>query len=103
MSPGLHAKGPYNLAAVLPQKAAKKILDLEFVEMSDIAPDNLPVNVPGQPPLPACPPVHNISILVEKFSVLPALIASHFPEKAPELFADQASIMHAERNFYRRR
>ena len=99
----LHSRGPYNPAAVLPPKVAKRILDLEFVEMSDIALDDLPVTGPGQPPLPARPPVQNISIWVEKFSVMAALLTSRFPEKAPELFAYQASIMRAERNFDGRR
>ena len=71
--------------------------------MSEISLDDLPAHVPGQPPLPARPPVQNISIWLEKFSVMAALIASRFPEKAPELFAYQASIVRAERNFDGRR
>ena len=61
------------------------------------------VTGPGQPPLPARPPVQNISIWVEKFSVMAAFLTSRFPEKVPELFAYQASIMRAECNFDGRR
>ena len=53
----------------------------------------------GQPPLPAWPPIQNVSVWIEKFSLMAALIASCFPEKAPELFAYQASIVRAEWNF----
>ena len=95
--------GPYNPSAVLPPKVAKKILELEYVEMSEITGDDLPTPMPGQPPLPARPPVQNISVWVEKFSIMAALIASRFPQKAPELFAYQASIVRAERNFADRR
>ena len=35
--------------------------------------------------------------------IMAALLASRFPEKAPELFAYQASIVRAERNFNDRR
>ena len=102
-APGLHSKGPYNPAALLPSKLAKKILDLDFVEMSEITLDDPPTPSPGHPPLPARPPIHNISVWVEKFSLMAALIATRFPEKAPELFAYQASIVRAERNFDDRR
>ena len=91
--PALASRGPYNPAAILPTKVAKRILDLDFVEMSEIVLDDPPVQVPGQPPLPARPPVQDISVWVEKYSVMAALLASRFPEKAPELFAYQASIV----------
>ena len=97
--PAVASRGPYNPAAVLPTKVAKRILDRDFVEMSEIALDDPPVQVPGQPPLPARPPVQDISVWVEKYLVMAALLASRFPEKAPELFAYQASIVRAGRNF----
>ena len=101
--PAVASRGPYNPAAVLPTKVAKRILDRDFVEMSEIALDDPPVQVPGQPPLPARPPVQDISVWVEKYLVMAALLASRFPEKAPELFAYQASIVRAGRNFVDRR
>ena len=71
--------------------------------MSEISLDDSPSHTPGQPPLPARPPIQNISAWVEKFSVMAALLASRFPENAPELFAYQASVVRAERNFDNRR
>ena len=100
---GLTGRGPYNPAASLLTKVAKKILDLEFVEMSEIALDDLPSQSPGQMPVPARPPIQSISVWIEKYSVMAALLASRFPEKASELFAYQASIIRAERNFEDRR
>ena len=67
--------------------------------MSEISLDDPPTQAPGHPPLPARPPIQNISVWIEKFSVMAALLASRFPEKAPELFAYQASMVRAERNF----
>ena len=65
--------------------------------MNEIALDDFPANTPGQPPLTA--PIQNISIWIEKFSVIAALIASRFQGKAPELFSYQASVVQAKRNF----
>lgn len=87
---GLHTKGPHNPVDVLPTKIAKKILDLEFVEMADISLDDLPQPFPARPPIQMC---------VEKFSITAALLSSRFLEKVPELFAYQASIVQAEMNF----
>ena len=99
----LSSRGPYNPAAVLPPKVAKKILEFDFVEMSEITLDDPPPHAPSQPSLPARPPIHYISVWIEKFSVMAALISARFPDKAPELFAYQASIVTAERNFDDRR
>ena len=100
---GLRGRGPFNLVALLPTKLVKKTLDLEFVEMSDITLDDIPTPGPGQLPLPARPPIQDITTWVEKFSLMAAILATRFPEKAPELFAYQASIVRAERNFEGRR
>ena len=40
--PSLLNSGPYNPAAVLPPKVAKRMLNLEFVEMSEISLDDPP-------------------------------------------------------------
>ena len=61
--------------------------------MSEISLDDHVAQIPGQPP------IQNILAWVEKYSVMAALLASRFPDKAPELFAYQASIVRAERNF----
>ena len=95
----LHQPGPYNPASTLPPKVVKKILNLEFVEMSEIAADEFPTPNLGQPPTPSRPPIHDISIWMEKFAVMAAILAARFPEKSPELFAYLAAIVRAERNF----
>ena len=44
-------------------------------------------------------PTTDISRWVECYSVMAATLAARFPEKAPELFAYQAQIVRAERNY----
>ena len=61
--------------------------------------DDPPPTGPGQPPLPPKQSIQDISRWVEKFSLMAAVITSMFPEKAPELFSYQGSIVQAERNF----
>ena len=48
----LYARGPYNPAAVLPPRVAKKSLDLEFVEISEISLEDLPAHTHGPPTNP---------------------------------------------------
>ena len=91
--------GPYNPAAAIPAKVAKRILDLEFVEMAEVALDDDLQQTPGRPLAPARLPITEISQWVERFSVMAALLTSRFPDKAPELFAYQAAIVRAERNY----
>ncbi len=95
----LAGPGPFNPVTSLPTKVVKRILDLEFVEMAEVSADLEPVPVPGRPPPPGKLPVTDISLWVEKFSLLAATLCMRFPEKAPELFAYQASIVRAERNY----
>ena len=71
--------------------------------MADISLDDPPPPAHGQPPLPPKHPVQDISRWVEKFSLMAAVITSRYPEKAPEMFAYQASIVRAEQNFDDRR
>ena len=97
--PSVSSFPPFNPAASLPAKLVKRILDLEFVEMSDITMDvELPQTL-GHPTTLGRLPVTDISIWVEKFSVLAAILVTRFPEKAAELFAYQAYIVRAERNY----
>ena len=51
------------------------------------------------PPPPGHPPITDISQWVEHFSLMAAVITSRFPHKALELFAYQAAIIRAERNY----
>jgi hypothetical protein len=64
----------------------KKILDLEFVEMSELTANDAPSQAPGRAP-PARLPITDISHWVEKFSLMAAVICSRFPYKVPEMFA----------------
>ncbi len=60
--------------------------------------DPHPLSSAGRPPPPR-PPISDISVWIEKFSTMAALLAQRFPEKAPELFAYQALIVRSERNY----
>ena len=95
----LSQPGPFNPAASLSMKVVKKILDLEFVEMSEVMIDDMLPAVPGRPPPPARLPITDISQWVERFSLMAAVLCSKFPDKVAELFAYQASIVRAERNY----
>ncbi len=45
------------------------------------------------------PPITNISRWVERFLVMSAILTLRYPEKATELLAYQALIMHSDRNY----
>ena len=94
----LSSPGPYNPAAAIPAKVVKKILDLEFLEMTEISADD-DFLMSGRPGGSTRPPITNISQWVERFSMMAAILSTRFPEKAPELFAYQGSIIRAERNY----
>ncbi len=91
--------GPFNPAASLAKKVTKRILDLEYVEMAEVTADTLPESVSGRPHPPSRPPITDISQWIERYSLMAALVAARFPHKAPELFAYQAMIVRAERNY----
>ncbi len=98
-APALVQPGPFNPAASLSTKVVKRILDLEFVDMSEVSVDaDLPQG-PDRPPAPARLPVTDISQWLERFSLMAAILTTRFPDKAPELFAYQAMIVRAERNY----
>ncbi len=63
--------------------------------MAEVTVDTEPAQVPGRPPPPARLPITDISQWMERYS----LMAARFPEKASELFAYQATIIRAERNY----
>ena len=94
----LASPGPYNPMAAVLARVVKKVVDLEFVEMAEISADD-DLQAPGRPGGPAQPPIVTISQWLERFSVMVSILATCFPEKAPELFAYQASIIRAERNY----
>ena len=67
--------------------------------MSEVTADIDFLHAPGHPPLPARLPITDISQWVERFSIMAATLVTRFPEKGPELFAYQAQIVRAERNY----
>jgi len=81
----------------------KRILDLEFVEISEITiDDDLPQGL-GHLPALAQLPVMDISQWHERYCLMAAILATRFPHKPSELFAYQASIVWAEQNYKSKR
>ena len=100
----LHAPGPYNPAAALPPKVVKKILALEFVEMSELRADvwpedPAPADTPSTFRLSGRPPVTKIKTWLDCFARLAAVLVSRFPEKGPELWAYQSTILNAAHSY----
>ena len=91
--------GSFNPAATLPPKVVKRILNLEFVEMAEVSIDEDTPQLPGRLPAHGRLPITDISRWLERYSLLAAVLCSRFPHKAGELFAYQAAIVRAERNY----
>ncbi len=70
-------------------KVAKKIIELEFVEMSEVM---MGLTSPRPFP-PSRPPIISISQWTERFATLTALLSMQFPLKAPEIFAYLAAVL----------
>ena len=96
--PRLDMRGPYNPIAGVTTHVAKKILELEFVEMAKITAEN-DTSFGGHPSSSSCPPVTNISQWIERFSVMAAILVTRFPEKATEFLVYQALIVRSEQNY----
>ena len=60
--------------------------------------DDLP-QTPGRSAAPARLPITEISQWIERFSLMAAILCRRFPDKAPEFWAYQATIVRAERNY----
>ena len=98
--PRLDMRGPYNPIAGVTTRVAKKILELEFVEIAEItAEDDTSFGGAAVLQSSSRPPVTNISQWIEQFSVMAATLVTRFPEKAPEFLAYQALIVQSERNY----
>ena len=61
----------------------KRILDLEFLEMSEVTVDTEPAQVPSCPPPPAQLPITDISQWMERYSLMAATLAPVVPGKGP--------------------
>ena len=101
----LGGPGPYNPAASLPPKVVKKILDLEFVKMSELKADRW-VEDPSASEAGLVarrqtgkPPVVDIKMWLECYARMAALLVTRFPEKGPELWAYQTTILRAAHNY----
>ena len=99
----LHRPGPYNPAATLPPKVVRKILALEFVEMSelrgDIWPDDSTNDTSATSRRTSKPPVISIKSWLECYARMAAVLVLRFPEKAPELWAYQSTIVATAHNY----
>ena len=78
---------------------AKKILELEYVEMSEMTMDAPLEPEAGCSLAPSRPPVMSISQWAKRYAMMAALHSTRFPQKAPELFAYMATVVRAERNY----
>ena len=94
----LNQAGPFNPMASLPTKLVKRILNLDFVDISEVTVDGDTPQAAGRPP-PARLPITSISQWLERFSMMAAIMVTRFPLKAPELFAYLALIVRAQRNY----
>ena len=69
LRPAVTAPGPFNSAASLSPKVVKCILELEFVEMSEVMVDDDIPQAPGRPPDPARLPITDFSVAREILTV----------------------------------
>lgn len=100
----LSTPGPYNPAKALPQRMLKEIIDLEFVKMAELTNDVWQDDLPSEPPnltrrSTRRAPVTDISVWLECYSRMAAILVTCFPEKAPELWVYQTTILRAARNY----
>ena len=100
----LHRPGPYNPSAAVPPKVAKKLLALDFVEMSELRADFWPDDPSASdastgPRRTGKPPVTTTRSWLECYSRMAAVLTSRFPEKAAELWAYQTTILHAAHTY----
>ena len=69
-------------------KVVKGILELDFVEMSEVTATANSPHVPSQPPPPPVrPAITDISQWAERFSLMAAIMTTRFPHKSLEFWA----------------
>jgi hypothetical protein len=89
----------------LPAKLVKKILDLEYVEIADLVPDNWQYideeqsKCCHQAKRPRKGQIVDILLWVECFSFMIEVLATHYPHKVSELMAYQRTVVRAQRTF----
>ena len=94
----------YSPTARLPRKLVSKIQNLEFIEMSELLPeawisDAADDSVGQKSQSRRRSPISEISVWVECFAMMAAVLAEKFPSKAPQLFIYMRRIVHAARNY----
>ena len=79
----------------------KRILALEFVEMSELRGDIWSEDSTASvtPRRSAKPPVNSIETWLECYARMASILATRFLEKAPELWAYQSTILKAAHNY----
>jgi hypothetical protein len=90
----------------VPQKLIKKILDLEFVDMSELLPDTWRLQDEEESKCchqprraPRRGPITDILRWVECYASFVAILTTRYPDKGPELMAYLRTIVHAQRTF----
>ena len=89
----------------IPAKLTKKILDLKYVDMSELLPDSWRLQEESK----QCwhhhrtqskrGPVNDILLWLECYAAMVATLSTKFPHKMPELIAYQRTILRAHRSF----
>ena len=94
----LNQPEPFNPVAALPNKLVKRILNLDFVDRSEVSVEDDSFHSTGRPH-PARLPITSIFQWLERFSMMAAIIVTCFPLKAPELLVYQSLIVRAQHNY----
>ena len=96
----------YDPTAALPPKLVTRILNLEFIEMAELVVDVWqdeahlsPDRNVSQRHRVRHPPVTDIMTWLECFARMAAVLSTKYPDKAPELWAYQSSILRAAKNY----
>ena len=97
---------PTSPAISFPPKLTKKILDLEFIDMLELIPDawrfadEVEYKCCHQARrVPKCGPITDITLWIECYSILVAILITKYPTFAPEFMAYQCTIVHAQHSF----
>jgi hypothetical protein len=102
LTPPVTLAGPYNPAASQPPKVVRKILNLEFVEMSELTADiwvDEPLSTDTGHPARRTPAKPSVTDIKMWLALMAVLLVTRFPEKGPELWAYQTTILRAAHNY----
>ena len=90
----------------LPPKLVKRILNLEFVDISELISESWKVEEEAasssccqHPRAPRRGPVTDILLWIECYSTLVSVLASRFPTKVPQLMSYQKTVVKAHRTY----